>query len=51
MSTIPSGRVMRMETTEAERAPGVIAVITPFKVIAFAKCFYKIATDLIQNCL
>ncbi len=29
MSTIPSGRVARMDTTEAERAPGVLAVITP----------------------
>jgi xanthine dehydrogenase YagR molybdenum-binding subunit len=29
MSTIPSGRVSRMDTAEAERAPGVLAVITP----------------------
>src|SRR5205807_9806822 len=29
MSTIASGRVARMDTAEAERAPGVLAVITP----------------------
>ncbi len=28
-STIPSGRIQRMETTSAEHAPGVLAVITP----------------------
>jgi xanthine dehydrogenase YagR molybdenum-binding subunit len=33
MSTVPSGRVSRMETAEAERAPGVVAVITPFNAI------------------
>ncbi len=30
MSTIPKGRISRMETTAAERAPGVLAVMTPF---------------------
>jgi xanthine dehydrogenase YagR molybdenum-binding subunit len=29
MSTIPGGRAVAMDTREAERAPGVIAVITP----------------------
>src|SRR5436305_4903097 len=29
MSAIPSGRVTRFDTAESERAPGVIAVITP----------------------
>ena len=29
MSTIPAGRVVRMDTSEAEQAPGVLAVITP----------------------
>src|SRR5947207_2896643 len=29
MSTIPSGRITRINISEAERAPGVIAVITP----------------------
>jgi len=33
MSTIPSGRVSRMRTAEAERAPGVLAVITPSNAI------------------
>ncbi len=28
MSTVPAGQIARMETAEAERAPGVIAVIT-----------------------
>jgi xanthine dehydrogenase YagR molybdenum-binding subunit len=28
-STIPSGRVVSMDTTEAERAPGVLTVMTP----------------------
>src|SRR5438045_7462166 len=29
MSTVPSGRVLRLDTAEAERARGVVAVITP----------------------
>ncbi|HEY3837972.1 MAG TPA: xanthine dehydrogenase family protein molybdopterin-binding subunit [Bryobacteraceae bacterium] len=29
MSTIPSGQIASMDTREAERAPGVVAVITP----------------------
>jgi xanthine dehydrogenase YagR molybdenum-binding subunit len=33
MSTIPSGRVTRMDTAAAERAPGVVAVITPANAI------------------
>ena len=33
MSTIPSGRVSRMDTAEAQRAPGVLAVITPANAI------------------
>src|SRR5579871_5601507 len=33
MSTIPEGRVSGMETQEAERAPGVLAVITPANAI------------------
>ncbi|ADO74412.1 xanthine dehydrogenase family protein molybdopterin-binding subunit [Stigmatella aurantiaca] len=28
-STVPRGSVLRMQTTEAERAPGVLAVLTP----------------------
>jgi xanthine dehydrogenase YagR molybdenum-binding subunit len=33
MSTIPSGRVSPMRTIDAERAPGVLAVITPANAI------------------
>ncbi len=36
MSTIASGRVLRMDTAEAERAPGVVAVITPANAIRLA---------------
>lgn len=36
MSTIPSGRVSRMDTAEAERAHGVVAVITPANAIRLA---------------
>jgi xanthine dehydrogenase YagR molybdenum-binding subunit len=36
MSTIPSGRVSRMDTSQAERAPGVLAVITPANAIRLA---------------
>ena len=37
MSTIPSGRVSRLDTAQAEHAAGVIAVITPANAIRVAK--------------
>lgn len=37
LSTVPSGRVTAMDVAEAERAPGVIAVITPFNALKLAK--------------
>lgn len=30
MSTIPKGRIAKVETTQAEQAPGVLAIMTPF---------------------
>jgi xanthine dehydrogenase YagR molybdenum-binding subunit len=36
MSTIASGKVIRMDTIKAERAPGVVAVITPANAIRLA---------------
>ncbi|HEY0795227.1 MAG TPA: xanthine dehydrogenase family protein molybdopterin-binding subunit [Acidisarcina sp.] len=30
LSTIPQGRVLRMETVAAEKAPGIIKILTPF---------------------
>jgi xanthine dehydrogenase YagR molybdenum-binding subunit len=36
MSTIASGRVVRMDTAKAEQAPGVLAVITPANAIRLA---------------
>src|SRR5437763_6628501 len=30
MTTVPKGRVASMETREAERLPGVLAIMTPF---------------------
>ena len=33
MSTIPSGRIVRMNTAKAAQAPGVLAVITPANAI------------------
>ncbi len=36
MSTIASGKVVRMDTAAAERAPGVLAVITPSNAIRLA---------------
>lgn len=36
VSTIPSGRVSDLDTAEAERAPGVIAVITPKNALRLA---------------
>jgi xanthine dehydrogenase YagR molybdenum-binding subunit len=32
-STIPSGQVTKMETSQAERAPGVVAIITPYNAL------------------
>jgi xanthine dehydrogenase YagR molybdenum-binding subunit len=37
MSTIASGKVVRMDTAGAEQAPGVVAVITPANAIRLAK--------------
>ena len=37
MSTIASGRITAMDTAQAERAPGVIAVITPKNALKLAK--------------
>ncbi len=36
MSTIASGKVIRMDTAKAEQAPGVVAVITPANAIRLA---------------
>src|SRR4051794_32092253 len=36
MSTIPSGRVTRLVTSEAERSDGVVAVITPRNALKLA---------------
>ena len=36
MSTIPSGRILRMDTAAAERSPGVLAVITPDNALRLA---------------
>ena len=37
VSTIPSGRITALDTAQAERAPGVIAVITPKNALRLAK--------------
>jgi xanthine dehydrogenase YagR molybdenum-binding subunit len=37
MSTIASGRIAAMDTAQPERAPGVIAVITPKNALKLAK--------------
>ena len=37
MSTVASGRVVRMDTAKAEQAPGVLAVIAPANAIRLAK--------------
>lgn len=37
VSTIPSGRITALDTAQAERAPGVIAVITPKNALKLAK--------------
>jgi xanthine dehydrogenase YagR molybdenum-binding subunit len=36
-STIGSGRIRQMDTAEAERQPGVLAILTPFHVAKMAK--------------
>lgn len=36
-STIGSGRIRRMDTSEAEKLPGVLAILTPFHVAKMAK--------------
>jgi xanthine dehydrogenase YagR molybdenum-binding subunit len=43
MSTVPSGRISRMDVEEAERAPGVIAVITPANAIRLAAPEHRIS--------
>jgi xanthine dehydrogenase YagR molybdenum-binding subunit len=48
-STISSGRIRRMDTSEAEKVPGVLAILTPFHVAKMEKGSIKVQSSSQQS--